>query len=125
MPFKSLDERRAWRRAYQQQYRLTHPRPERADVERRRAGERRRAAALRAKLLALFGGVCAHCGFTDPRALQIDHVNGGGRRHIHSFSSVGAYYRAVLASGGSGFQLLCANCNAIKKVERGEHHRPE
>lgn len=66
----------------------------------------------------LLGGVCAHCGFSDPRALQVDHVDGGGnaeRRRIGQHQVM----KRVLA-GEPGYQLLCANCNWIKLHERRE-----
>src|SRR5438094_515100 len=35
-------------------------------------------AKLRDDFLLVFGGKCVRCGFSDKRALQIDHVNGDG-----------------------------------------------
>lgn len=83
-------------------------------------GQRRRSIAARGELLALLGNKC-RCGFSDPRALQIDHVNGGGSRERVRFSS--GFYRRVLRlvkSGSAEYQLLCANCNSIKRYEHGE-----
>ncbi len=73
-------------------------------------------------LFALLGGCCKHCGFADHRALQIDHVNGGGCKDRNGVKSQ-QHYRRVLKSVRAGegkFQLLCANCNWIKRWERGE-----
>ena len=76
--------------------------------------------ALRRQVNEYLGGKCLHCGFNDPRALQVDHINGGGmaeRRSMNMAQTV--LYRKIL-SGAPGYQLLCANCNWIKRVEQSE-----
>ncbi len=78
------------------------------------------ARKAREQVLQLFGGKCQRCGFSDKRALQIDHKNGGGSKHSRSFGNLYLYYQHVLKVGAKNFQLLCANCNWIKRVERGE-----
>lgn len=78
---------------------------------------------LRLLILGKLGNKCLHCGFKDYRALQIDHVNGGGKKEINSQSSRSAYYKLVLASvenNENKYQLLCANCNWIKRFENKE-----
>lgn len=75
---------------------------------------------LRNKILDMFGRKCMWCGFSDVRALQVDHKNGGGRDDVSSFKSRYSYYKHVLKVGAKKYQLLCANCNWIKRVERGE-----
>ena len=70
------------------------------------------------------GARCVKCGFEDRRALQIDHVNGDG--HIERTTGKGfgnSYNKRVLQSflkGENKYQLLCANCNWIKKHENNE-----
>lgn len=76
---------------------------------------------LRAKCLALLGNECQHCGFKDPRALQIDHVNGGGNREHKEIKNTRKFYDKVLADTSGTYQLLCANCNWIKRHERKEN----
>jgi len=56
------------------------------------------------------------CGFNDARALQFDHIkpvrrglNGAKHSKVASTHS----YLAILR-GDKGYQLLCANCHAIK-----------
>ena len=78
------------------------------------------ARRLRNKILEMFGGKCQRCGFSDKRALQVDHKNGGGQKDMKSFPGRYAYYKHVLEVGSKKFQLLCANCNWIKREERGE-----
>jgi hypothetical protein len=74
---------------------------------------------LRKRALAALGGMCVKCGFSDERALQIDHVHGlSGQEREHRSKM----YKRVLSGTHSGaYQLLCANCNWIKRAERGEH----
>lgn len=62
------------------------------------------------------GKECEFCGFRDWRALQVDHKSGTGgkRRSIHLI------YNDILDGFGDDYQLLCANCNAIKASERNE-----
>lgn len=80
----------------------------------------------RALVLELLGGKCVHCGFSDFRALQVDHVNGDGylelkanRKRPHN-----PHRRLkMIKAEPSRYQLLCANCNQIKKVENKEDCR--
>ena len=69
------------------------------------------------------GGKCVRCGFSDPRALQIDHINGGGSKERKERGFNGNFHRHVLKSfinKENKYQLLCANCNWIKRVENNE-----
>lgn len=64
-------------------------------------------------------------GMTDVRALQIDHINGGGTKEIRSFTNSTNYCKFVLKqinTGSKKYQLLCANCNWIKRHENNENH---
>lgn len=70
---------------------------------------------LRHEALSTLGGVCVECGFSDPRALQIDHKNGGGGKHLKSVSW-SKRYREIIAGDVKKFQVLCANCNWIKRA---------
>ena len=77
-------------------------------------------ARKRQEAIELLGGACVRCGIDDPRVLQIDHVNGGGWKHHARRGSMGVV-RDVITKNGKGFQLLCANCNWIKRYEEGEN----
>ena len=77
----------------------------------------RRKAAL-----AILGDKCIKCGFDDPRALQIDHIHGNGAKDRKSITKV--YWNAVIESvikEEDKYQLLCANCNWIKRYENKEY----
>lgn len=67
----------------------------------------------------LLGRKCAVCGFSDERALQIDHINGGGNKERKSMRGR-KLYAHILSLGGVGYQILCANCNWIKRIENSE-----
>ena len=72
---------------------------------------------LRETVLLALGNKCCLCGFSDTRTLQIDHINGGGVKEKKEITST--YYIHVLKefeSGSKKYQLLCANCNWIKRV---------
>lgn len=78
---------------------------------------------LRERAILLLGGRCVKCGFSDHRALQFDHINGGGNRERNSGIRAGAHlHRRVLKGNHEGLQLLCANCNWIKRYENNELH---
>lgn len=77
----------------------------------------------RNRILELLGNECKRCGFKDKRALQIDHIHGGGtseRRRLRCED----YYRRLLKLSVeqllTDFQCLCANCNWIKRHENNE-----
>lgn len=85
-----------------------------------RASYRTKSAGVRNQVFDKLGHSCNHCGFTDKRALQIDHVNGGGNKEHAEFSNTVSYLRKVLIDTDGTYQILCANCNWIKKSERME-----
>lgn len=65
------------------------------------------------------------CGYYDIRALQIDYKNGGGTRVLRKMSSL-AYYKHILdlpiEKVREMYQILCANCNIVKKEENRENY---
>jgi len=65
---------------------------------------------------------CSRCGFSDMRALSIDHINGGGTRH-HAIVGHGTVFYQWLQKNNcpEGFQVLCMNCQWIKRQERNEN----
>lgn len=83
----------------------------------------RKAYRLRLRMAAIdiLGGKCVRCGFSDNRALQIDHINGGGIKDVRN-NIISHYLRVVksITANEKKYQLLCANCNWIKRVENNE-----
>lgn len=72
-------------------------------------------------LMAYGGMQCACCGETIPEFLTIDHINGGGNKHIDlkyggnkRLGGVGLYRWLANHNFPPGYQVLCYNCNAAK-----------
>ena len=108
---RNRDRINAYQRAY---YMQDHIRVARS-IQHRKRNLRRRV-----EVLLKLGGKCVRCGFdSDYRALQIDHINGGGRHDVISRGQ-SAPMRDVLAGRTEKYQLLCANCNMAKKQEDDE-----
>ena len=109
---------------YNKRYRLKN-------LDKLRTAERVYSRGLRSTIFNLLGDKCFKCGFFDKRALQIDHVFGDG--HLERSKStkelnIGSksFYKRVLLSLNNNegrYQLLCANCNWIKRHENKEHNR--
>lgn len=97
------------------------------DAAKTRAYGRRRHAELKERVFEALGRVCVRCGFSDPRALQIDHIHGGGHRlRLASRTrSMVSHMAAILRHPDvrAEFQILCANCNWIKAHENS-NERP-
>jgi hypothetical protein len=70
---------------------------------------------LRRAVISFLGSKCCKCGFEDIRALQIDHVNGRGNIHRKNNSWSTIYRSIINRTNTEKFQLLCANCNYIKR----------
>jgi len=89
--------------------------------------EAQRVNRHRARLdtLRLLGGChCAQCGFDDWRALQVDHVDGSGYADSRTKQNVHTFRKWVLNhldEAKKFYQVLCANCNWIKRHENEEH----
>lgn len=82
---------------------------------------RERVKKQRLLILEILGNKCVKCEFEDQRALAIDHINSGGNKERNAVG--GAYYSYVLAKlkvGSNEYQLLCFNCNQIKRIETDE-----
>jgi len=82
---------------------------------------REKLARQREEIFDKLGHVCSECGFSDKRALQIDHVHGRGKEDHKQYHRNSNYYKKVLADADGSFQILCANCNWIKRYENGEN----
>lgn len=84
---------------------------------------RERRIFWRKKIFDLLGGQhCCQCGFNDYRALQIDHKNGGGRKEFKSKPNLTKpnQYFTHIQKNIQDYQVLCSNCNWIKRFEKTE-----
>ena len=100
---------------YKSQYKKEH-----SDANRK--SSRAYAKRLRNAVLAILGGKCVRCGFSDPRALQADHKDGGGNQERKLLGPHGVFRKILsMEHPEAEYQLLCANCNWIKKHENEEN----
>ncbi len=73
-------------------------------------------------LVKFLGNKCKQCGFDDIRALQIDHINGGGNKEYEKYGNSNVYYFYLthFEKAKKNIQVLCANCNMIKTQTNNE-----
>lgn len=72
--------------------------------------------------------VCARCGHTDFRVLTLDHTKSDGNEHrklAGIASGEGTYRWLKKHDYPTGYQVLCYNCQAIKREEQYEFLTPE
>ena len=69
----------------------------------------------------LYGERCQYCGFSDKRALQLDHVqNDGAVERRRNGKNVSTIWRdAAKHFNPDKYQILCSNCNWIKHISKG------
>lgn len=88
---------------------------------------RERTARFREEIFAKYGDKCKKCGFPDKRALQVDHINGGGGKEFRLQEPYAkarrTLYKKILEDNTGKYQILCANCNWIKRFENNEMRR--
>lgn len=109
---KSFDK---WRRLHPEEYRQMSLR-----------GARRYYFKSKDSLYEILGRRCVRCGFSDIRALQLDHINGGGimdTKVLGGACNSLKYYTLRPDLAKERLQILCANCNWIKRDEQKEHFR--
>ena len=106
-------ERRRERRVRDPNYRERYY--QKHHVRRRKYREK-----IRELTLEFFGKKCCKCGFSDVRALQVDHINGNGHKESKLFGYGALKLLKRIKEAPEKYQLLCANCNWIKKYENRE-----
>lgn len=114
--FKRQNSREQWEKEYARTRKWLAKHPDYA---------RNKMRQYRLRIIEHFGARCAQCGFADERALQIDHIDGAGTAMRKFFKNQqAAYYTAIwrqIQKGSDQYQVLCANCNTIKRSERREY----
>lgn len=93
-----------------------------------REAQRQHRYEVRREILDLLGGqVCKHCEYSrDWRALQVDHINGGGKHDVRTSggnTNLWASRNWIIEHPNDArliYQVLCANCNWIKRFDLGE-----
>ena len=91
----------------------------------KQAKERSKKRWKEYRLIAIgkLGGKCVKCGNDDFRVLQIDHINGGGwkERLVVGYKGNYGVISRIINGEKDRYQLLCANCNWIKRYENNEN----
>ena len=129
---------RQWRKShpnYGKNWRASHPgyQQRKAKANQPKAQAKAREAENASKLVALtyYGKgkcACVNCGFTDIRALTLDHIDGGGsrerreqkRNHKQVLTGRALCRWLHLRGFPEGFQTLCMNCQFIKRYTHKE-----
>ena len=98
--------------AYMRRYRKTHPKykPVRIDYKKR----------LREKAIQRLGGpICANCGCTINKILEINHIKGKGRQERKKYQNYHSFFRDIINEKVNirDFNTLCRVCNAKHYVE--------
>jgi len=149
MPLKDPEQRREYEKEWHRQnanwlreYRLAYYKTHQAelavkqkqkyqkDLAKSRRKSRERAIGERARVkydvLCHYSNdgsaICVKCGFSDIRALSIDHIKSNGREERGKMQSIGSsFYRWLRRNSyPEGYQTLCMNCQFIKRVENKE-----
>ena len=60
------------------------------------------------------GGKCCVCGYSDYRALEIDHIRGGGTKATRG-NPTKPQHDIIAGRNLDHYQILCSNCNSIKR----------
>ena len=83
----------------------------------------RKHAKLREAVFHILGHTCRICGQFDKRLLQFDHINGGGKKEQRLHRYVNNYLQYLIANPEETkkrIQVLCANCNWLKRYSLPE-----
>lgn len=89
----------------------------RENPEKYRAHSKKSIKALKDRVFIKYGLTCARCGFYDRRALTLDHVLNNGAEERKAIGERGVYRRSLLDEFTDEYQVLCMNCQFIKRVE--------
>ena len=125
--YRKLLNKRSWE--FQKAKRLKYP-----EAEKKRLTEYRNRPEVKARMNSkdsinyhqrrqvffdILGSDCKSCGFKDKRALQIDHINDDGGQQRKKFGGSANEYKYYAKNRDEihiNFQILCANCNWIKRA---------
>ncbi len=77
-----------------------------------------RGRKLKEDVMSAYGGIqCVGCGTVDIEVLEMDHIHGGGCKHLKEIGKGRLYPWLKQNNFPEGFRVLCSNCN--KKAHRG------
>jgi hypothetical protein len=125
------EKRRLYYQTHKEQCKNCSKEWDKNHLEHKRELSRKYQYNIKMEVFGLLGNKCVNpynqphpnwCN--DVRCLQVDHVNGGGIKEGKMFRSTYSYYRMILEKikvGSKDYQLLCANCNWIKRYINNEN----
>jgi hypothetical protein len=106
-----------WIKHVSREVRLRYLKSDKGRVARRKTRNKRREY-----IFNVLGDKCQRCKFSDKRALQLDHINGrNGVKRLGNIDQRYSFIKKNLKEAKKIFQVLCANCNFIKREENNEH----
>ena len=100
-----------WKDQHRSEYYKEHKRLHRKT---NKYNESVRRKKLRLEAIEKYGGCCACCGESEYNFMAIDHINGGGNKHLKEIGvHSGAPFMAWLKRQGwpEEYRVLCHNCN--------------
>lgn len=106
---------REYMKAYREKQRLS----EDYDVDEERRKWREQHKRVREKAMERLGGIrCFNCGCDDFSILEINHINGGGRKAL-KIKQNRQLYRDIMNDkvNLSEYNVLCRVCNALHYVQ--------
>jgi len=118
---KNLEKHKIREKKYYQKNRITILEKirirEDEDRDRLNKGRRERRIKLKRQILSHYSNntlICGCCSESIYDFLTIDHINGGGRKHIQEIKGNGIYQWLKNNNFPEGFQVLCYNCNCAR-----------
>lgn len=82
---------------------------------------RRAKKKLKDSVFNLYGRICDSCGFSDIKALTLDHILNNGAEERKKLGERGVYCRAIKDFRPNEYRILCMNCQFIKRVKANQH----
>lgn len=112
--YKDKNRRREYLRKYRKIWEEKNP-------ERTKKKYLKYHANLRKKAINILGGPkCSNCGCTVFEILEINHLNGGGRKEARSGKATFSYLRDIIHGrvDVKKYDILCRVCNSLHYVEQ-------
>ena len=111
---KNIEHARKMKRENMQKLRAENPNKYAAQSRKAKVREK-------LKLFEIYGNVCVDCGFSDMRALSLDHVLNNGNKERIALGVRGVYRQAKSKHQPEKYQILCMNCQFIKRALHADH----
>jgi len=122
---EAYEEHKKYMKGYMRKWRSNNPQKAKEIIDRYNKKVCIELKKLREQARTLLGGKCANPyqfhkeDITDIRVLQIDHKNSDGALERKNKIVGWKLYKKILKNPEK-YQLLCANCNCLKREKLGE-----